>query len=92
MVRFRAFNLLESLTALGRFDVVFCRNVLIYFDQQTKGKVLGNIAKLMPEDGFLFLGGAETVLGVSEDFQLMSGKRGIYGLTGRGGAPAASVA
>lgn len=92
MVRFRAFNLLESLTALGRFDVVFCRNVLIYFDQQTKGKVLGNIARLMPEDGFLFLGGAETVLGVSEDFQLMSGKRGIYGLTGRGGAPAASVA
>ena len=92
MVRFREFNLLQSLTALGQFDVVFCRNVLIYFDQETKGKVLGNISKLMPEDGFLFLGGAETVLGVSEDFQLMSGQRGIYGLTGRNSAPAASVA
>ena len=92
MVRFREFNLLQSLTALGQFDVVFCRNVLIYFDQETKGKVLGNISKLMPEDGFLFLGGAETVLGVSEDFQLMSGQRGIYGLTGRNSTPAASVA
>jgi len=58
--------------------------VLIYFDRDTKASVLNNIAKLMPPDGFLYLGGAETVLGISDQFQLIAGQRGIYGLTGRG--------
>jgi chemotaxis protein methyltransferase CheR len=79
MVQYRQFNLLQDPAPLGRFDVVFCRNVLIYFDQQTKARVLNGIAKLLPEDGFLFLGGAETVLGVTDRFQLMPGQRGVYG-------------
>lgn len=78
MVQFRQFNLLESMAALGQFDVVFCRNVLIYFDQPTKATVLANVARQMPEDGFLFLGGAETVLGVTDRFKPVSGQRGIY--------------
>lgn len=86
MVTFRPFNLLDDLAPLGSFDVVFCRNVLIYFDQQTKATVLDRIARRMPEDGYLFLGGAETVLGVTERFQLIDGERGIYGLVPEGTA------
>jgi chemotaxis protein methyltransferase CheR len=81
MVRFREANLLENIRSLGNFDVVFCRNVLIYFDQATKGKILGEIAQMMPEDGVLFLGGAETVIGVTDRFKPIPGQRGVYGRT-----------
>jgi chemotaxis protein methyltransferase CheR len=89
MVQYKEWNLLNDPAPLGRFDIVFCRNVLIYFDQPTKAKVLAGIAKQMPDDGYLFLGGAETVLGISDKFQLLPGQRGIYGLTGGIKAPAA---
>ncbi|OHC75700.1 MAG: chemotaxis protein CheR [Rhodospirillales bacterium RIFCSPLOWO2_12_FULL_58_28] len=81
MVQFREYNLLNSLQALGKFDVVFCRNVLIYFDQPTKTKVLDQISSLLPEDGMLFMGGAETVLGISDKFKPVPGQRGLYCLT-----------
>ena len=80
MVQYREFNLLHDPAPLGRFDVVFCRNVLIYFDQPTKSRVLSSVAKTMPEDGFLFLGGAETVLGITDKFQMVPGQRGVYGV------------
>jgi chemotaxis protein methyltransferase CheR len=91
MVQLREFNLLQDPTSLGQFDVVFCRNVLIYFDQATKGAVLGRIANLMPPDGVLYLGGSETVLGITEKFAPMQGQRGFYCVAG-GVAPAAAVA
>jgi chemotaxis protein methyltransferase CheR len=81
MVRFQEFNLLSDPKALGRFDVVFCRNVLIYFDQPTKTQVLEAIAAQMPRDGILYLGGAETVLGLTGRFAPLPGERGVYGLT-----------
>ena len=81
MVKFREWNLLSDLRALGRFDVVFCRNVLIYFDQPTKARVLEAIAGQMPGDGALYLGGAETVLGITGRFAPMPGERGVYGIT-----------
>ncbi|MBL6959080.1 MAG: protein-glutamate O-methyltransferase [Rhodospirillales bacterium] len=80
MVTYKEYNLLGNLSPLGQFDVVFCRNVLIYFDRETKGKVLDSIAGLMPKDGTLFLGGAETVLGISERFKPIPDQRGIYGV------------
>ena len=80
MVKFAPHNLLDSPQALGRMDVVFCRNVLIYFDPETKTQTLDHVASVLNEDGFLFLGGAETVLGISERFQIVPGQRGIYGL------------
>lgn len=81
MVRFREWNLLGDLRSLGRFDIVFCRNVLIYFDQPTKTRVLEAIAEQMPPDGALYLGGAETVHGITGRFAPMPGERGVYGLT-----------
>ncbi len=78
MVQYKEFNLLDDMKSLGTFDVVFCRNVLIYFDQQTKGEVLGKIAQQMTDDGVLYLGGAETVLGISDAFKPVQGLRGIY--------------
>jgi chemotaxis protein methyltransferase CheR len=78
MVRYRPFNLLDDLTSLGQFDVIFCRNVLIYFDQPTKQMVLERMAKQLAPDGFLYLGGAETVVGITDKFQPMANHRGIY--------------
>ena len=89
MIKFQQFNLLKDLSSLGRFDVVFCRNVLIYFDVPTKTQVLDGIANSLPADGFLYLGGAETVLGTTDRFQLMQGQRGIYSLVPQEGAATA---
>ena len=80
MVQYREWNLLSDLRPLGQFDVVFCRNVLIYFDQATKAKVLDAVAQQMPADGLLYLGGAETVLGISSRFAPLPAERGVYGL------------
>ncbi len=78
MVQYKEWNLLQDLKALGQFDVVFCRNVLIYFDQPTKSKVLEGMAKQMADDAVLYLGGAETVLGISDKFKPIPGQRGVY--------------
>ena len=80
MVSFREWNLLADPRPLGMFDVVFCRNVLIYFDQPTKARVLNAIAKQMTPDGLLYLGGAETVLGITDRFAAVPGERGVYAL------------
>ena len=90
-VQYKEFNLLEDFRPLGQFDVVYCRNVLIYFDQPTKSDVLARISALMPDDGFLFLGGAETVLGISDKFKPLARQRGIYQLN-RPGAPDVDLA
>jgi len=80
-VSFREWNLLADLRPLGRFDIVFCRNVLIYFDTTTKSRVLDAIAKQIAPDGVLFLGGAETVLGLTDSFRAISGENGAYALS-----------
>ncbi len=86
MVTFRPFNLLDDPSPIGGCDVVFCRNVLIYFDLATKSAILDKIAGIMPPDGFLYLGGAETILGVSDRFRILPGLRGVYGLAEPGSA------
>jgi len=78
MVDYRKLNLLEGFANLGRFDIVFCRNVLIYFDQATKTQVLDGITALMVPDGYLVLGAAETVLGISTKLKPVTGKKGLY--------------
>lgn len=78
MVKFQPLNLLHDFSSLGPFDVVFCRNVLIYFDQDTKIDVLNRIDKVMERDGFLSLGGAETVIGLTQALKPVADKRGLY--------------
>lgn len=78
MVKFQKFNLLQPMSQFGEFDIIFCRNVLIYFDQGTKGKILSEASKHLSKHGFLFLGGAETVIGVTDLFKLLPGERGVY--------------
>jgi chemotaxis protein methyltransferase CheR len=85
MASFREWNLLGDLRPLGTFDVVFCRNVLIYFDQPTKRQALEAIVRQMPQDGLLYLGGAETVLGITDRFAPVAGVHGVYAPTAAAG-------
>ena len=78
MVQHRQLNLLQDFAHLGTFDVIFCRNVLIYFDQDTKVGVFTRLAKQMEADGYLALGAAETVVGLTDVFKPYPEKRGLY--------------
>jgi chemotaxis protein methyltransferase CheR len=78
MVQFKPLNLLNDFASLGAFDLVFCRNVLIYFDQDTKIGVLNRLARQIPTDGYLVLGAAETVVGLTDAFKPVADKRGLY--------------
>ena len=77
MVQFRQLNLLQDFSHLGMFDIIFCRNVLIYFDQDTKTNVFGRLARVIEPDGFLMLGAAETVVGLTEAFRPYPDRRGL---------------
>jgi len=78
MVQYRSANLLADFGQFGMFDAVYCRNVLIYFDQPTKIDVLERIARVTERDGFLVLGAAETVVGLTDAFKPMPERRGLY--------------
>jgi chemotaxis protein methyltransferase CheR len=78
MVQFRQLNLLHEFAQLGTFDVIFCRNVLIYFDQDTKISVFNRLARQIEPDGFLVLGAAETVVGLTDVFRPVVDRRGLY--------------
>jgi chemotaxis protein methyltransferase CheR len=95
MVTHRQLNLLHDFGQLGSFDVIFCRNVLIYFDQETKANIFGRLARAMEPDGFLVLGAAETVVGLTEAFKPIGDRRGLYRpndarVAGRPAVPAAA--
>ena len=89
MVQHRQLNLLHDFSQLGLFDVIFCRNVLIYFDQDTKIKIFNRLAKATEADGFLVLGAAETVVGLTDVFKPFPERRGLYRPSA---APASTVA
>ena len=78
MVQYKPLNLLADFAHLGNFDVVFCRNVLIYFGQETKVGVLNRIARMLEGDGYLVHGAAETVVGLTESFKPLADRRGLY--------------
>lgn len=78
MVQFRNVNLLENFSQLGMFDIVFCRNVLIYFDKTTKADVLSRISKQMTPDGHLFLGACETIVNLNVPLANVPAKQGMF--------------
>lgn len=83
MVRFEERNLLAECASLGRFDVIFCRNVLIYFDAPTKTRVLEMLARQLTPNGVLYLGAAETVIGLTDRLAPIPDQRGVYGIPPR---------
>ena len=78
MVQFRVLNLISDFSRLGMFYLVFCRNVLIYFDQPTKISVLDRLAQNLDRDGYLVLGAAETVVGLTDSLKPVPDCRGLY--------------
>jgi chemotaxis protein methyltransferase CheR len=78
MVQHRQLNLLQDFSHLGKFDVIFCRNVLIYFDQETKTSIFERLARVLEPDGMLMLGAAESVVGISDAFRPCPDRRGLY--------------
>jgi chemotaxis protein methyltransferase CheR len=78
MVQHRQLNLLQDFGHLGTFDIIFCRNVLIYFDQDTKTAIFERLARVIEPDGFLVLGAAESVVGISDAFKPNPDRRGLY--------------
>lgn len=78
MVNFRAHNLLENYSLLGKFDIIFCRNVLIYFSPESKQKILRQFAAALNPKGILFLGASESISGLSEEFDMVRCHPGIY--------------
>jgi chemotaxis protein methyltransferase CheR len=77
MVSFRQINLLNSYSLMGRFDLVFCRNVLIYFSPELKSKIISQIHSTLNKDRYLFLGASESLSGISQDFNMIRCNPGI---------------
>ena len=78
MVQHRQLNLLQDFSHLGMFDIIFCRNVLIYFDQNTKVDIFERLSRMLEPDGVLALGAAETVVGITGAFKPYPERRGLY--------------
>src|SRR6202022_2014737 len=78
MVQFRQLNLLQDFSHLGTFDIIFCRNVLIFFDQATKISIFDRMSRMIEPDGVLALGAAESVVGISDAFKPYPERRGLY--------------
>ena len=78
MVQHRQLNLLQDFSQLGKFDVIFCRNVLIYFDQGTKAAIFERLSRVVEPDGTLMLGAAESVVGITDAFRPYPDRRGLY--------------
>lgn len=76
LVRFKTFNLLSPFVGVGQFDCIFCRYVLIYFDQETKKKITDKLVKVLRPGGYLFFGATETPVGIDPSM-----KRVTFGKT-----------
>ncbi|MEZ5690450.1 MAG: protein-glutamate O-methyltransferase [Rickettsiales bacterium] len=80
MVEFKLQNLLESYITLGKFDIIFCRNVLIYFDEPTKAEITAKMAKSLNEGGVFIIGSTESLVDPKGQFSEIPDFRGAYKL------------
>ncbi|WP_371192659.1 protein-glutamate O-methyltransferase CheR [Glaciecola sp. SC05] len=78
LVKFKQTNLMDSFYAMGNFDVIFCRNVLIYFDNVNKAKILQKLSALLPAHGAILLGAAESIAGAEDTLKMEKCSRGLY--------------
>ncbi|CAK0772580.1 Chemotaxis protein methyltransferase Cher2 [Gammaproteobacteria bacterium] len=76
-VTFREFNLTEPLLGIGRFDIIFCRNVLIYFSSEFKRTLLSRFTGVLNPGGWLVLGASESIAGISENFEMIRAERSV---------------
>ncbi len=76
-VRFQELNLLQSYSLLGQFDIIFCRNVLIYFSNEVKSDILSRMARSLKPGGYLFLGGSEPIANYSDEFDMIRCQQGV---------------
>jgi len=76
-VSFRHLNLLDSYALMGKFDIIFCRNVLIYFSPEVKAKIIAQFSQALNPKGYLFLGASESMSGLSIDFDMVRCNPGI---------------
>jgi len=76
-VSFRSQNITQNYTLLGRFDIVFCRNVLIYFSAEKKADIIERIARVLNPGGYLFLGSTESLVSHSDMFDMVRQGGGI---------------
>ncbi|QBJ63511.1 protein-glutamate O-methyltransferase CheR [Pseudoalteromonas sp. DL-6] len=76
-VSFRHLNLLDSYALMGKFDIIFCRNVLIYFSPEVKAKIIAQFSQALNPKGYLFLGASESMSGLSTDFDMVRCNPGI---------------
>lgn len=77
MTRFSEMNLLNSFALLGKFDIIFCRNVLIYFSSTLKTDILTRMAQVLKPGGYLFLGGSESPTGYSQAYEMCRFPEGV---------------
>lgn len=77
MVNFRHLNLLDSYHLLGKFDIIFCRNVLIYFSAEVKSQIVNKFAAQLNPNGYLILGASESMSGLSDQFDMIRCNPGI---------------
>ncbi|MDT8404493.1 protein-glutamate O-methyltransferase CheR [Sulfuriflexus sp.] len=77
-VRFTELNLMQSYLSLGKFDIIFCRNVLIYFSADLKRDIIGRLARALNPRGYLFLGSSESLAGHSDMFDMIRSGGAVY--------------
>ena len=77
-VEFRVFNLMDNFVSLGIFDLVFCRNVAIYFSEEFKKELFAKIGRILTPNGYMLLGASESLFGIKTDFENLSFGNGLY--------------
>ncbi len=78
MVTFKKLNLQENFNYIGKYDIVFCRNILIYFSLEFKQNILKRIANLLRPDGYLFLGASESIIMYTKEYEMLRHAMGLY--------------